>query len=174
MMRRPSSARTTARNHVAMIAFAAVAMLGASVADAEGRGVGRPNGGRMAQASVSGANHANRNDVRRSGQVSGNRNNVGSGNRNNINIGNDVNIDIDHDYNHGNEWNDHHHHPIAAGIVIGTVAVTTAAVVGSYYYRLPAGCTMVYRNGVSYYYCGSVYYSRTWYGNDVVYVVVNP
>lgn len=171
MTRHTSSDSAKARNRFAMIAFAAVAMLGASVADADGRG--RPNGGRMAQASISGANHAPRNDVRGSGQVSGNRNNVGSGNRNNINIGNDVNIDIDHDYNHGHGWDDHHH-PIAAGIVIGTVAVTTAAVVGSYYYSLPAGCTMVYRSGVSYYYCGSVYYSRTWYGNDVVYIVVNP
>lgn len=173
MNRRPDCKPVQPRNHVAAIAFAVVAMFAASAADADGRG-GRPNGGRMAQASVSGANHSARNDVRRSGQVSGNRNNVGSGNRNNINIGNDVNIDIDHDYNHGHGWDDHHHHPIAAGIVIGTVAVTTAAVVGSYYYALPTGCTMVYRNGVSYYYCGSVYYSRTWYGNDVVYVVVNP
>ena len=57
---------------------------------------------------------------------------------------------------------------------MSAVAVTTAAVVGSYYYALPPGCTVVYRNGIRYQYCGSVYYSQTWHGNDVVYVVVNP
>ena len=45
MMRLSSSGSAKARNRVAMIAFAAVAMLGASVADADGRG--RPNGGRI-------------------------------------------------------------------------------------------------------------------------------
>lgn len=135
---------------------------------------GPAGGGRLAQGSVASASRggaANRN------ASVGNRNNINngninSGNRNNINIGNDVDIDIDHGYGHG--WNGHVYHPVAAGIVIGTVAVTTAAAVGSYYYSLPPSCTVVVRNGISYYHCGSVYYSRTWYGNEVVYVVVNP
>ena len=59
-------------------------------------------------------------------------------------------------------------------MAIGAVAVTTAAVMGSYYYTLPPSCSTVYRNSVSYYYCGSVYYQQSWSGNDVVYVVVNP
>jgi hypothetical protein len=54
------------------------------------------------------------------------------------------------------------------------MAVTSAAVVGSYYAALPSGCTTVVMNGVSYSQCGSVYYQKTWQGNDVVYVVVQP
>ena len=137
---------------------------------------GPGGGGRMAQGSVASANRggaANRN-VNAGNRNNINNGNVNSGNRNNINIGNDVDIDIDGGYGHGYHWDDHYHHPVAAGIVIGTVAATTAAAVGSYYYTLPPSCTVVYRNGVSYHYCGSVYYSRTWYGNEVVYVVVNP
>ena len=160
-------------------------------------------GGRMAQSSVSGANHAaspprggggnkgnynsgsaNRGNVNsgnvNSGRVNAgnvNTGNVNTGNVNrgnintgNVNIGNDVNIDIDGGYGHGG----YYHHPIAAGITIGAVAVTTAAVMGSYYHALPPGCATVYRGGLPYYYCGSVYYQQSWSGNDVVYVVVNP
>lgn len=138
-----------------------------------------PGGGRMAQGSVAGASRgggtatANRGGSRNNVGNNVNNGNINSGNRNNVNIGNDVDIDIDVDHRHG-YWGGGVYHPVAAGIVIGTVAVTRAAVVGSYYYSLPPGCTVVYRNGVSYWYCGTVYYSRTWYGNDVVYVVVNP
>ena len=160
-------------------------------------------GGRMAHSSVSGANHAagysrgggankgnynsgsaNRGNVNsgnvNSGRVNAgnvNTGNVNTGNVNrgnintgNVNIGNDVNIDIDGGYGHGG----YYHHPIAAGITIGAVAVTTAAVMGSYYHALPPGCATVYRGGLPYYYCGSVYYQQSWSGNDVVYVVVNP
>ena len=52
--------------------------------------------------------------------------------------------------------------------------VTTAAVVGSYYSALPSGCTSVVTNGMTYSQCGSVYSQKTWQGNDVAYVVVNP
>lgn len=101
------------------------------------------------------------------------------GNGNGINTGDinidrgDINIDVDGGY--GNGWGyGGYYHPIAAGVVIGTVAVTTAAVVGSYYYALPPGCSPYYLNTINYYHCGSVYYQQTWYGNDIVYVVVNP
>jgi hypothetical protein len=47
-------------------------------------------------------------------------------------------------------------------------------VLGSYYYTLPPSCTVVVKSGVSYHYCGSVYYQQTWSGSDPVYVVVNP
>lgn len=135
----------------AVIASGLVAVAN-SPAEAAGRGA-RGSSARMAQGSVAGANRdqANR--------------------RGNVNVGNDVNIDIDVDHDH--DWNGRRH-PVAAGVVIGRMAVTTAAVVGARYYALPAGCTTVYRNGIAYYYCGAVYYQRTWYGNDVVYVVVNP
>lgn len=99
-----------------------------------------------------------------------NRGNINTGN---INIGNDVNIDID--YDHGwSGWDGDHHHPIAAGVAIGAMAVTTAAIVGSYYYALPPSYTTVIKNGVSYHHCGSVHYQQVWQGSDVVYVVVEP
>ena len=124
--------------------------------------------------------NANRNNV---STGSGNRGNINTGNvnniqggdrNNNINIDNDINIDVDggygrHDYGYPG------YHPVAAGAFIGAVAVTTAAVVGSYYYALPpSGCTVVVTNGISYQRCGSVYYQQTWQGDTVVYVVVNP
>jgi hypothetical protein len=101
------------------------------------------------------------------------------GNGNGINTGDinidrgDINIDVDGGY--GNGWGyGGYYHPIAAGVAIGAVAVTTAAIVGSYYYALPPGCSPYYLNSINYYHCGSVYYQQTWSGNDIVYVVVNP
>jgi hypothetical protein len=163
---------------------------------------GGGGGGRRAQSSVSGVNHAatrpsggggNHAATRPSGgggnRGNGNAGNINKGNINtgnvntgninrgnvntgNINVGNDINIDIDGGYGYGHGG---YYHPIATGVAIGAVAVTTAAVMGSYYYALPpSGCTNVVRNGIPYYYCGSVYYQQTWSGNDVVYVVVNP
>jgi hypothetical protein len=148
-------------------------------------------GGRLAQSSVAGSGRAGAMSRPSGGSTHrpsagnsggrGNNANVGNntnvGNNvnagNNVNIGNDVNIDIDidHDYGYGHgHWDDHYH----PGLVIGAVAVTRAAVVGAYYASLPTGCTTVIRSGISYYYCGTVYYQQSWYGNDVVYVVVNP
>lgn len=175
---------------------------GAARAGGGGGGAARGGGGggRKAQTSVSGANHAasrpsggggnrgngnagyankgnvNTGNVNRGNVNTGNvnRGNINTGNINtgNVNIGNDVNIDIDGGYGYGHGG--YYHNPIATGIAIGAVAATTAAVLGSSYYALPPGCTTVYRSGISYYYCGSVYYEKSWSGNDVVYVVVNP
>jgi uncharacterized membrane protein len=159
-------------------------------------------GGRMAQSSVSGASHsmsrpstggasgsrAGTGNVNKSNRAStgsintGNRVNTGNintgdrVNTGNVNIGNDVNIDIDggYGYHGGNYHGGGYYHPVAAGVVIGATAVTTAAVLGSYYYTLPPSCTVVVKSGVSYHYCGSVYYQQTWSGNSPVYVVVNP
>ena len=161
-----------------------------------GRGGGGGSGGQMAQSSVSGANRsaggggqaasANRSSgsagANRSNVNSGNRGDVNSGNRGdvnsgnrvntgNVNVGNDVNINIDGGYGYrgGGVY-----HPVAAAATIGAIAVTTAAVVGSYYHALPAGCTTVVMNGATYSQCGTVYYQQTWQGSDPVYVVVNP
>ncbi|MET0808805.1 MAG: hypothetical protein ABWX93_08630 [Pseudoxanthomonas sp.] len=126
----------------------------------------------MAQSSVSQGNHsASRGNT---GNRVNSGNTVNAGNRVNtgdINIDRgDVNIDVDGGYRGG-----YYRHPVAAGAVIGAMAVTTAAVVGSYYYALPpTGCTTVITNGISYQQCGSVYYQQTMSGSDVVYVVVNP
>jgi uncharacterized protein YjbI with pentapeptide repeats len=104
--------------------------------------------------------------------------NVNSANINKVNVNttnvNNVNVNggYNNAYYHGGSA---YYHPVATGMVIGAVAVTTAAVVGSYYRALPpSGCTMVNKNGAVYQYCGSVYYQQTYSGNDVVYVVVNP
>lgn len=160
--------------------IAMTAVLALVVADASARGAGRGgSGGSMAHSSVSGASRSmarpTTGNVNRGSANTGNVNtgNVNRGNINtgNVNIGNDVNVDIDGGYGyHGG----YYHHPVAAGVTIGAVAVTTAAVLGSYYRTLPPSCTVVVKNGVSYHYCGSVYYQQTWSGNDVVYVVVNP
>jgi hypothetical protein len=175
-----------------MAASASLALfLAIPAPSAEARGAAGARGGATAHASVSGANRAsyggaggyNRGNVNTGNVNRGkvntdnvNRGNVNRGNVNtdNVNIGNDIDIDIDGDYG----WRGDIDYPVAAGIaagvVIGAVAVTTAAAVGSAYYALPpSGCVTVVRNGVSYYQCGSVYYQQTWQGSDVVYVVVD-
>lgn len=183
------------------VMLALVVGIGDASAGARGGGGGSraSGGGRMAQSSVSGANRAttgggsasrgnagnynrgnvNTGNVNRGNVNTGNVNtgNVNRGNINtgNINVGNDVNIDIDRDYHGGYGGYGGYYHPIARGAYIGAVAVTTAAVIGAYYYALPpSGCTTVIQNGVSYSYCGTVYYQKIMSGNDVVYVVVQP
>lgn len=160
----------------------------ASNADARGGGGGGRSGA-MATSSVSSANrstanagNANRSNVN-SGNVSGgngNRGNINTGNVNNVQGGNrNTNINIDNSVNIDGGYNNGYRggvqYPVAAGAMIGAMAVTTAAVVGSYYYALPpSGCTTVITNGVTYQRCGSAYYQQTWQGDTVVYVVVNP
>jgi hypothetical protein len=148
----------------------------------------RSSGGNRANAGNNSGNRASASDrMSNSGNNNGNRvnggnNNINTGNNGNrvntgdVNIGgnNNINVDIDGGYGHccGGGWGGYH--PIAAGIAIGAVAVTTAAVVGSYYHTLPMGCTTVIKNGVTYSQCGSAYYQQTFQGNDVVYVVASP
>jgi hypothetical protein len=183
---------------VSAVGLAVIGLLAIGIGDAfAGRG-----GGRMANTSVSGANRAaganrasagnmnrantgnvnrgnvNTGNVNRGNVNTGNVNrgnvNTGNVNRGNVNVGNDINIDIDNDYGRPGYGYGGYYHPVATAAFIGAVAVTTAAVVGSYYYALPPGCTTVIKNGVTYHYCGTVYYQKTMSGNDVVYVVVNP
>jgi hypothetical protein len=159
-------AQTTQTPTYRLAAGAAAALVLSLLLAAPPAQAGGP-GSRMAKPSVSGSNF----DARR-----GNASGPGKG-RGDINVGNEVNVDIDRDVNIDNDynhWGPGYRYPVAAGVVIGTVAVTTAAVAGAHYYALPPGCTVVYRANETYYLCGSVYYRRTWYSNDVVYVVVNP
>lgn len=176
------------RDPASLLGIAVLLALMASASSADARG-GR-GGGRMAQSSVSAGNHsAGRSQGAAAGQGRGTANTANSGNRvnsgNSVNAGNrvntgdinidrgDVNIDVDGGY--GGYRGGYYRHPVAAGAVIGAMAVTTAAVIGSYYYALPpTGCTTVITNGISYQRCGSVYYQQTMSGSDVVYVVVNP
>ncbi len=101
--------------------------------------------------------------------------NTGNINRGNINTGNvnidrDVNIDVDNDWN---GWGGYYDHPVARGVAIGTAAAVTAAVIGSRYYALPAGCSPYPYSSLTYYSCGSVWYQPSYQGDTVVYVVVN-
>lgn len=167
---------------IATCVIIAGATLALGVVDASAAGGGKNRsgsggGGKLAQSSVSGANRsasASRNDYDRNRNNRNNKN-VNINNSGNIRVGgnNNVNIDIDND-RHGCCYHGNNYHPILTGVVIGAVAVTTSAIIGSYYRTLPPSCTTVYRNGFAYYYCGTVYYQQTWSGDDIVYVVVNP
>lgn len=67
----------------------------------------------------------------------------------NVNVNRNVNVDVHgHGYGYGA-------HPVARGAVAGA---TAAAVMGSYYRTLPAGCVTVNRGGVVYHHCGSTWY----------------
>ena len=169
----------------ALALAALVVTLGIGDAAAQRRGGGGGarggGGGQMAMSSVSSANRGNGNrgnlggGNRGNGNYGGNGGNRGNGNRGNVNVGNNVNINIDNDYNgHRGGYYGGGRYPVAAGVVIGAMAVSRGAAIGSYYASLPSSCTIIMRGGVSYHYCGSVYYQQTWSGNDVVYVVVNP
>ena len=181
--------RTAAICLAATGALLAMVSLDATAQRRGGGGHAGGNGGRMAESSVAGANRSmtrpsggnfNGGNRASTGAVNtGNRVNTGNVNTGNrVNVGNNVNVNIDGGYNNrGGYYGGNHagwYHPVAAGVVIGAMAVTTAAVMGSYYYALPPSCTVVIKNGISYHYCGSVYYQQTWSGNDPVYIVVNP
>jgi hypothetical protein len=60
-------------------------------------------------------------------------------------------------------------YPFLAGAAF---AFTTAAVMGSMYYGLPAGCPPYYYGGYSYYHCGGAYYEPRYEGDTVVYVTI--
>jgi hypothetical protein len=99
-----------------------------------------------------------------------NRANINTGNINNVNVNRNVNVDVDNDW-HG--WGGYYDHPVgayAAGAVAG--AAVTAAVMGSRYYALPAGCGPYPYGGFTYYSCGGAWYKPTYQGDTVVYVVV--
>ena len=92
-------------------------------------------------------------------------------NRNiNRNVNRELNVDVDvhHSYGYGYNWR-YNYHPIARAAAV----VTTAAIIGSYYRTLPTNCVVVYRVGLTYYQCGSVWYQPSYVGSNVQYIVVN-
>ncbi|MGY3264890.1 hypothetical protein [Lysobacter sp. HA35] len=142
-------------------------------------------GGGMARSSVSASNRSSqmamdkgRQNAART-QPSSGRNSTatrpnGNGDRSTTrqtNINNNTNVNIDMDGNDSNWGNGQIDRPLAATAV---VAATTAAVVGSFYPSVPAGCPIVNTYSVPYYHCNGVYYEQRMQGDDVVYVVVNP
>lgn len=79
----------------------------------------------------------------------------------NVTVNRNVNVDA-----HGYGYRPH---PVARGAVAGA---TAAAVMGSYYRTLPAGCATVTNAGVVYHHCGSTWYQTVHSGGVLQYQVV--
>jgi hypothetical protein len=71
-----------------------------------------------------------------------------------------------HHHHHHSSYHSHYH-PVARGVAVGT-----AIAIGTRVATLPVGCTTIYRGGITYSQCGSVYYRPYYEGSTVVYVVV--
>jgi hypothetical protein len=180
-------------------AFASLAAFMAQEADARGRGggfrgggVSMPRGSGLGRAGelqrpsgLAGQRPAIGKGQRPSGAagaagntgVVGNRNGNGNGNGNtgvvnngNVVAGNDVDVNVDNGWR-GN-WDGAYPTggAYATGVAVG--AATTAAVVGSYYSTLPAGCSPYVWGGGHYYSCGNSWYQPTYRNGSTVYVVV--
>lgn len=102
------------------------------------------------------------------GSRGGDRDSHNRVNTGDMRIDNDTNVNINAD-NNGDwgDWNDHYH-PVARGVAVGTAAAVSAAVVGSMMYSLPPSCTTRYDTGVSYSYCGGVWYAPQYQSDRVV------
>jgi hypothetical protein len=101
------------------------------------------------------------------GNTSADRANVNR-NVNNVNVNRNWNTDIDVD----NGWGWGGGHPVAAGAAFAAGAAVTSAAIGSVAYSLPAACSVVVVNGISYQHCGSTWYEPQFAGTSVSYVVV--
>lgn len=100
--------------------------------------------------------------------IVGGNGNTGVVNNGNVVAGNDVDVDIDNGWG---GWDGDY--PAGAAYATGVaVGATTAAVVGSYYSTLPAGCSDYVWAGAHYYSCGSSWYQPTYSNGSTVYVVV--
>ncbi|HEY2379288.1 MAG TPA: hypothetical protein VGH98_25120 [Gemmatimonadaceae bacterium] len=91
--------------------------------------------------------------------------NVNSANVNNVNVNRNWDMDVDVD----NGWNGR---PVARGAAFAAGAALTSAAIGSVVYSLPASCSVVAVNGISYQHCGSAWYEPQFAGTSVNYVVV--
>jgi hypothetical protein len=81
-----------------------------------------------------------------------------------------------HDDYHGNNWDDDWEDAVVAGAVIaGTAAVVGTAVAVAtaprYVTTLPCTPVVIMAGGMSYYQCGSAWYTQTYVGGGVSYVV---
>jgi hypothetical protein len=72
-------------------------------------------------------------------------------------------------------WHGHYDDDFAAGVVVGATVGTAAAVAAqpTYVTVLPCTPTMVSVNDVTYYQCGTSWYSRGYVGGSVTYIVVD-
>jgi hypothetical protein len=148
-----------------VVVIAVLMAVGAAL-EAVQRGGGRGGGG---------GGHASRGAARSSvsggGSVSRSANVNRDVNRNvNRNVNRDVDfdrdIDVDRRYGVGDACC---YRPVART----AAAVTTAAAVGAVVNSLPASCSAVTVNGLTYQQCGSDWYQPSFSGSSVTYVVVN-
>lgn len=103
-----------------------------------------------------------------------NNGNIGSGNVNTGTVvaGNDVNVDVNGGWTgYGYTYPAGTGAAYATGVAVGTA--TTAAVVGSYYSTLPAGCSPYVYGSYRYYSCASTWYQQQYKSGTTVYVVVS-
>jgi hypothetical protein len=67
-----------------------------------------------------------------------------------------------------NGWGGWVDHPFLAGAAFAW----SAALIGSMFYALPAGCPPYYWGGYGYYHCGGAFYEPRYEGDTIVYVTV--
>ena len=100
----------------------------------------------------------------------GDRTNLGSGDRTNIS-NRPINIRDNDIVAGGGNWDNDYGCCSGRGAAFAAGALTAAAV-GSVLYTLPPSCPMTYVGGVTYNYCGGVWYEPQFSGTDTTYVVV--
>jgi hypothetical protein len=105
-------------------------------------------------------------NVNRGGEVNRNYNA-------NVNVNRDVNVNVHNDYHGGYGYGGCCYHPVATAAAVTATAVVTSAVIGSIVYSLPASCSAVIVNGITYQQCGSAWYQPQFSGGNTTYVVVN-
>lgn len=62
---------------------------------------------------------------------------------------------------------------VATGVAIGAAAATSAAI-GTTVSALPANCATVFKNDLTFFQCGNVWYQPHYLGTGVAYVVIPP
>lgn len=132
-------------------------------------------GNRAANTGVVGNRNGNTGVV---GSGNGNTAAVGNGNGNtavvnngNVVAGNDVDVNVDNGW--GGNWDGDYPAGAAYATGVAVGATTTAAVIGSYYSTLPAGCSPYAWSNGYYYSCGNSWYRPTNSNGSTVYVVVS-
>jgi hypothetical protein len=71
------------------------------------------------------------------------------------------------------EWDDHNHDDYHGGAAFVTGVAVGAAASSNYVTSAPCNTTVVV-SGLTYYHCGSTWYSRGNEGGEVVYIIVSP
>jgi hypothetical protein len=139
--------------------------------------VNLPSGGGRAAQLPANINRPSGGINRPAGGINAGYGNINRGNinvdRGNINVNRPVSIgdgDWDNNYRPGSGCC---YHPVAR-VAAATAAVATAAAIGSVAYTLPASCSIVVVNGLTYQQCGSTWYQPQFVGDETTYMVVSP